>query len=328
MKRRLFIKSGLTLSGGLIVHSPLQSLASADGIRGTSRIVIARDGQLQAGLSGTDSDRLGKLVDKAVQAFFDSDSPLAAWKQLARPGEVIGLKVNCLSGRGGGTHPELAGLIGERLQQSGVPAENIIIWDRLNEDLEDGGFRVVYKGKRIRCFGNDSAGFADDFEISGSAASLVTKTLTEYCDAVINLPVLKDHGIAGVTLSMKNMFGAIHNPNKYHLDVGDPYIPDVYMLPSIKNKIRLTICDAIQGQYEGGPSWMPQWSWPFNGLLVGSDPVALDFTGWQIIEEERKRRGLKSLRELKREPTYIATAADARHRLGTNDPARIKKIYV
>jgi len=329
MKRRLFIKSGLSLSGGLIVHSPLQSLAASGSVWETSRIVIARDEQLQGGQPGAaDSDRLGKLLDNAVQAFFKSDTPLAAWKQLVRPGEVIGLKVNCLSGRGGGTHPELVALISERLQQSGVPAENIIIWDRLNEDLEDGGFRIAHKGNRIRCFGNDTAGFADDFEMSGSAASLVTKTLTEYCDAVINLPVLKDHGIAGVTISMKNMFGAIHNPNKYHLDVGDPYIPDVYMLPSIRNKIRLTICDAIQGQYEGGPSWMPQWSWPFNGLLVGSDPVALDYTGWQIIEEERKRRGLKSLREVKREPTYIATAADARHRLGTNDPARMEKVVV
>jgi hypothetical protein len=32
---------------------------------------------------------------------------------------------------------------------------------------------------------------------------------------------------------------------------------------------------------------------------------------------------MKPLRELHREPLYIATAADARHRLGTNDPKLI-----
>jgi len=201
-----------------------------------------------------------------------------------------------------------------------INASDIIIWDRLNEDLEDGGFDISYRGNGIRCFGNDAVGFSSEIEIFGSAASLVSKTISQHCDAIINLPVLKDHGIAGVTMSLKNMFGAIHNPNKYHLNVGDPYIPDVYMLPSIRNKIRFTICDAIQAQYEGGPSYMPQWSWPFNGLLMGTDPVSLDYTGWQIIEEERLKKGLKSLKADNREPTYIATAADGQHRLGTNDP--------
>ena len=124
------------------------------------------------------------------------------------------------------------------------------------------------------------------------------------------------------------MFGAIHNPNKYHLNVGDPYIADVYNLPSIKNKIRFTICDTINPQYEGGPSYMPQWAWPFNGLLVGSDPVALDHTGWHLVEEQRMKHKLKSLKESGREPTYLSTAADSKHRLGTNDPEKMEVIEI
>jgi uncharacterized protein (DUF362 family) len=150
--------------------------------------------------------------------------------------------------------------------------------------------------------------------------------VTRVCDGIINLPVLKDHGIAGVTISMKNLFGAIHNPHKYHLNIGDPYIPDVFMLPSIRKKIRLTICDAINAQYEGGPSYMPQWSWSFNGLIGGTDPVALDATGWQLIEKKRAEVGLKSLKEAGREPTYIKTAGDIQHNLGTNHPDRIEII--
>jgi len=37
---------------------------------------------------------------------------------------------------------------------------------------------------------------------------------------------------------------------------------------------------------------------------------------------------MKPLRELRREPLYISTAADARHRLGTNDPNRIDVVEV
>jgi uncharacterized protein (DUF362 family) len=138
--------------------------------------------------------------------------------------------------------------------------------------------------------------------------------------------VLKDHGIAGVTMALKNLFGAIHNPNKYHLDAGDPYVADVYMLPPIRQKVKLHICDAVAPQYEGGPSYMPQWSWPYNGLLVARDPVALDYTGWQIIERKRGEMKLKSLQEMQRAPRYIATAAGPRRRIGANDPRLIEQV--
>jgi hypothetical protein len=73
---------------------------------------------------------------------------------------------------------------------------------------------------------------------------------------------------------------------------------------------------------------MPHWSWPYNGIIVGKDPVAIDYTGWQIIEQERKIRGLKSLKDVGREPKYIATAANREHLLGTNNPELIEVIHV
>lgn len=327
MKRREFIKSGLTATGSLIVSSPFRTYCANFQNNEKSRIVIARDPLLQPEQNQIETNRLTTLLESGMQAFFDKDNALETWTKIVRPGEVIGLKVNCLSGRGG-THPELVDAICERLLAVGIRPEDIIIWDRLNEDLENGGFKIIYRGNKIKCFGNDIAGFSSDFEIFGSAASLVSKTMTRICDGVINLPVLKDHGIAGITMSLKNMFGAIHNPNKYHLNVGDPYIADVYMLPSIRDNIRLTICDAINAQYEGGPSHMPHWAWPYNGLLIGTDPVALDHLGWQIVEEERLKNNLKPLKEVGREPTYIATAADGNHRLGTNDPDRMDVVKI
>jgi hypothetical protein len=58
-------------------------------------------------------------------------------------------------------------------------------------------------------------------------------------------------------------------------------------------------------------------------LLVSQDPVALDSTGWQMIERKRAEMGLKTLEADKRAPHYIATAADSEHRLGHCDPSRI-----
>lgn len=320
---RMGAQTGITRRGLLTAGLASGLATAAAGAPEKSKVVIARDPALRGGGGSPESTRVLKMVDRALESFYSADSPLAAWKRVARPGEVVGLKVNCLSGRGAATNPVLVEAICERLQQAGIPQQNIVIWDRLNSDLESAGFRVTSRKDRIRCIGNDTAGYGLDLAVFGSAGSLLSNTLTRTCDTVINLPVLKDHGIAGVTLALKNLFGAVHNPNKYHIAAGNPYVADVNMFPAIRQKVRLTICDAITAQYEGGPSYMPQWSWPYNGVIVARDPVALDYTGWQILERKRAEKGMKTLRDLQREPLYIATAADARHRLGTNDPRRI-----
>jgi len=327
--RRAFLETGARLGGAFFAacaRGRLTTRVTFAAVPPQSRLVIARDPNLRSTPASLDSSRLVNCLDRAMQALHDCDSPLEAWRKVVRPGEVVGLKVNCLAGRGNCTRPELVTAVCERLQQAGI--KEIVIWDRLTSDLESAHFKIVERGSGIRCFGNDVLGFDEDLAVFGSVGSLVAKTLSQACDAVINLPVLKDHGIAGVTIALKSMFGAIHNPNKYHVNVGNPYVADVNMLPPIRRKVRLHICDATTAQYEGGPSFMPHWTWPYNGLLISHDPVALDYTGWQIIEKKRAEAGMQSLQVMKREPAYIATAADAQHNLGTNDPKLIKVVEV
>ncbi len=336
--RRTFLIGGLALGSAAVLGRPVARAAAQNpalqAAPARSRVVIARDRTLRGSGESTgissplDSDRLGRLLDDAMQNLFAVDHPLTAWSTIVSPTDMVGLKVNCLAGRGLSTDPDLVDVICERLRAIGLPDRQIVIWDRQNSDLEEAGYQVATRGSGIRCFGNDAIGFDQQLYTFGSAGSLVTQTLTGLCDVVINLPVLKDHGITGFTGALKNMFGAIHNPNKYHLGVGNPYIPDVYCLAPIRRKVRLTICDATTAQYEGGPAFFNKWSWPFNGLLVSTDPVALDTTGWRIIEDKRKLQGLQSLRENKREPSYIATAADAAHRLGTSDHKQIDLLEV
>jgi uncharacterized protein (DUF362 family) len=323
--RRKFLK---TCVAGAVFAAGASPVFPSFALREKSKVIIARDSQLRGSGSSPDSTRLLKMLDRAMQATYASDSPLEAWKKVAHPGQVVGLKVNCLAGRGVSTNVLLADLICDRLQQVGITKKDIVIWDRLNTDLESAGFHVTSHADRIRCVGTDTLGYEEELAIYGSVGSRLSKALTQVCDVVINLPVLKDHGIVGVTMAMKNLFGAIHNPNKYHLNAGNPYVADLNSLPVIREKVRLHICDAITAQYEGGPSFMPQWTWPYNGLFASFDPVALDYVGWQIIEQKRAEKGMKPLRELKREPVYIATAADAQHQLGTNNPRKIEQAEV
>jgi uncharacterized protein (DUF362 family) len=125
----------------------------------------------------------------------------------------------------------------------------------------------------------------------------------------VSLAILKDHGLAGVTAGMKNYFGTIHNPNKYHDDHCDPYVAEVFETEPVKGKHRLTVIDALRVQYHRGPAYHAAWAEPLGVLIFSTDPGAADFTGWQLIERLRARSGLPSLAEEEREPSYIRTAS-------------------
>ncbi len=330
--RRDFLKKALSGAAVLGAGGGTGLLAAAEqGAAGAkSRVAIAHDALLRgAGStpgSSVDARRMLALLDRAMQALFDRDHAIEAWKKLVRPGELVGVKVNTLGGRGISTNPQLVEAICERLQEAGIKAGEIVVWDRETEELERAGFHVAENGNGVQCYGTDRVDYEQELVMHGSVGSRLSKILTQRSNVLINVPVLKDHDGAGVTIALKNMYGVIHNPNKYHPNGCDPYIADLNMLPEIRSRMRLCICDATTAMYEGGPAYKPEHSWKNNALLVSQDPVALDYTGWQIIERKRAEKGLKTLEAEERAPRYIATAADQEHRLGTNDPKRITTV--
>jgi uncharacterized protein (DUF362 family) len=327
--RRDFLRKSLAGSAFLFTGGAAGNLAVAEPAavpaapKAKSRVVVARDPQLRGTGSTVDSSRVLALLDRAMQTLFDRDHPAEAWAKVVRPGDTVGLKVNTLGGRGIATNPLLVAVLCERLQQAGIKASDIVVWDRDSNELERAGFHLSIGGNRVQCYGTDRVDYEEDLAAWGSVGSRLSKILTQRTNVLINLPVLKDHDGAGVTIALKNMYGVIHNPNKYHPDGCNPFVADVNMLPEIRTRMRLTVCDATTAMYEGGPAYKPEFSWNANALLVSQDPVALDHTGWQMIERKRAEKGWKTLEAAGRPPRYIATAADSEHRLGNNDPARI-----
>jgi uncharacterized protein (DUF362 family) len=272
----------------------------------TSRIACISDTSRASGIP--DLRTLQRMVNRSVAALTGIDDPDEAWHSLFAPSDVVGIKVNCLAGRGISTNPDLANAIAACLHDIGIPAERIIVWDRSNRDLRSAGFKTGSAASGYRCFGTDEAGYGDKLYEQGSIGGLLSTILTSLSSAIINVPVLKDHGIAGVSMSMKNHFGSIHNPNKYHPNGGNPYIADLNSLPLIRSKQRLIICDCLNAQCNGGPAYDPRWNWREGSILAARDPVALDATGLAMIERKRAERGLPTLAEEKRYPAYIDTA--------------------
>jgi uncharacterized protein (DUF362 family) len=328
--RRDFLKNCVTGAAALCATSKMPLLAAAEQAAAAtkSRVVIVRDAMLRNHGTTVDSGRILSLLDRSMQALFNLDNQVEPWRKLVRPGEKVGLKVNALGGRGLSTNLQLIEAICGRLQEAGIRASDIVIWDRDTDELEHSGFHVSVGGNHVQCFGTDRVGYEEELVTYGNVGSRLSKILTQRCDVLINLPVLKDHDGAGITAALKNMYGVIHNPNKYHPNGCNPYVADVNMLPAIRTRMRLTICDATTASYEGGPGYKPQYAWQNNALIVSQDPVALDYVGWQIIERKRAEKGLKTLEAEGRAPHYIASAADLQHRLGADNPQKIAMVEV
>jgi uncharacterized protein (DUF362 family) len=297
-----------------------------------SKVVIARDTALH-GLDGKlDEKRVGELLNRAMATYTGHKRPVDAWKHIVLEGgakdKVIGLKTNGLGGKGISTHAVLVLAIVERLQQAGVKPGNIIIWDRNAHDLEACGLTISTDPNRVRCFGSDVSGYEDSVEKWGSSQVRFSRILTRECAMVINLPILKDHSMSGVTFAMKNMYGVVERPQDLHAGGCNPGIADLNAFPVIQRKVKLTIGDAMTSVYEGGPGFKPEHLWQPNALIVGEDRVAIDQIAWGILDKKRTEVGLKTLEAAGRPPRYIATAADTTHALGVNDPQHIRLIEV
>jgi uncharacterized protein (DUF362 family) len=130
--------------------------------------------------------------------------------------------------------------------------------------------------------------------------SYVSKTVTSHVNKIINLPVLKHHQSAGVTIALKNMsHGFVNNVNRSHLtptlNACGVFIPSVVNLPVIRQKVVLHIVDAVKASYHGGPGAKPQFVWEPRTMLFGTDPVALDKTGLKMIDAKRAQAGMASI---------------------------------
>jgi len=288
-----------------------------------SRVVVAKDPALHGQNGQLDEKRVLDLLDRAIAAYTGHDHPVEAWKSIVPVGKVIGLKTNGLGGKGISTHVALVLAICERLQQAGVKPGEIVVWDRNARDLEACGLTISTDPNRVRCYGSDVGGFEEQPVTFGSASVHLSKLLSRECDMVIGLPILKDHGGAGVTFAMKNMYGVVQRPQELHAGGCNPGVADLNCIPMVREKVRFTIGDAMTSVYDGGPGFHPERLWQPNSLIVGEDRVALDRTAWQMIEAKRAEAGLPTLEAAGRPPRYIATAADTAHKLGFNDPQRI-----
>ncbi|MCK4607381.1 MAG: DUF362 domain-containing protein [candidate division Zixibacteria bacterium] len=286
-----------------------------------SKVVVVRRSGAESGDEFT-NDHYRALLDVALPILSGMDDVSAAVKKYF-PGGRVGMKVNCLTRRYTCTPVALTEAFLDVLENAGFDANDLVVWERTSGELQRAGYTLNASSFGRRCLGTDSrsVGYGRVFHSYGDVSSLISRVLLEMVDHNVNLPVLKDHSLAGLSGGLKNMFGAINNPNKYHDNNCNPFVAHVANLQPIRDKHRLTIMDAVRVQYDQGPGYSSDYIADYHGLIISNDPVAADRVGLEVLEHFRRARGLPTLAQAGRPARYLASAQEIG--LGVADMDRI-----
>jgi hypothetical protein len=143
--------------------------------------------------------------------------------------------------------------------------------------------------------------------------------------ALINVRPLRTHHWSGVGTCLKNYIMFVPDPSSYH-DEGCSPLGKIWHSPVVKGKTRLNILSAFTPQFYGrGAHYFDRrYVWPYKGLIVGTDPVAVDAVGAQLLRVKRTAFFGED-RILDVPPVHIL-AADKKYNLGVSELNKIQLI--
>lgn len=348
VKKAAFAGAGLAVGGGLLTR--LDALAQ-ESVKiylplilkaPSSRVIHVHDSDATYWNFGSSyygnyvrQDVVNNMVDQGVRALTGAGSVAQAWQSLIpdyEPGKAIAIKVNFNNAWSCDDsdnaidaliHPVNAVVRG--LKQMGVAEEDVWVYDAMRwipHRFVNGCLYGVRFFDRTDDECREAAGWSSSDPVTFNPPSDPVPPSMRVPDVLvnaaylINMPIMKTHDCAGVTLGFKNHFGSINNPGALHeyMCIGwslfrTDYSPliDVYQSQHIGGKTVLTIGDGLFGAptgYTGPPTrWATFGNAAPNSLFFSTDPVAVDCVMYDLLAAETTIKDNAD--------SYLSLAADA-----------------
>ena len=283
--------------------------AAAMPIEGSGKVVEVQRDESLIQVTAASGKKTWQVQPDVVQTMIDTalaslaggvDNPWPVLLPTYQAGMRIGLKVNCLNSRLPTSPAVVRAIVRSLISRLGVTPSAIVVWDRRMDELTIAGKYTDEDLQGARLMGtiastSDSSGpgysNASCTVVEGSTPAL-SRILTDETDITINCPVLKSHGVSGVTGALKNIYGIIDIPGSYH-DNLPTALPALYNLPAIRNSIKLTIIDALQAvtmkDTQDPPDATPK------RILASTDPIALDRYALDLVNQLRAIHSAKPI---------------------------------
>jgi uncharacterized protein (DUF362 family) len=266
------------------------------------------------------------MTDRGLMALTDTTTPADAWDALLpayTAGQKVAIKINLNNATCDSSNnvidalPQLVNSIVRGLKTIGVAESDIYVYD-VTIGMHDGAMperlvnkvtalypAVQYDAHASGCTTILHLGYSSTekvhFNVPVGKPAISDRPLCNVlveADYLINMPIMKKHSGAGVTLGFKNHFGSLEHCDYVHWSVGaiGNYTPsynglvDIYNNEHIRDKTILTVGDALYGgrtnNYEVPSPWSSFGNQSPNSLFFSVDPVAIDSVMVDFLEAE------------------------------------------
>ncbi len=247
------------------------------------------------------------MFDKAIAS-------MGGMKAFVKKGQTVVVKPNIgwdvSPERGGNTNPFLISRIIKRCFEAG--AKDVYVFDHTCDDWKrsysNSGIERAAKDAGAKVVSGASEGYYQEVDVKKGEVMKNAKVheLILSSDVFINVPILKSHGSAEVTIGMKNLMGIVWDRRFWHRNDLHRCIADF----SSFRKPDLTIVDAYYVMKRNGPRGISTEDVvTMKSQLIGKDIVAVDSAAAKLFGVDPN------------EIDYIKYAEEMK--LGTTDLSRL-----
>ncbi len=310
MDRRGFVKRACWAAAGAFVGIWRAALGQEE--RGPSRVCLARANSFHLPNGYIDPEVVRWLLDRLITALTDEVTPQAGWRQFLRLNDRVAIQVAV---KPTPARLEVVDGVVARLVRAGISPSNVIIFAADERDLFAAGYSLRRDGEGVKCYGAASEGYRGG----------ITRILHDRATALINLAAMSPDPQVGLAGAIQNFINCIPPENAEAYLADDGYkLGEVHAKALVHQRTRLHIMDCMDATYNVPPEGGPSSQWPYGGIMMGEDPVALDTIAVAILEAKRKE-ALGREWPLEPSPTYLEVC-DRELGLGTSDPESIELI--
>ncbi|SHF55879.1 Uncharacterized conserved protein, DUF362 family [Bacteroides faecichinchillae] len=242
---------------------------------------------------GGKPDLVAVMGGEPEEMFRRAIKELGGMKQFIKPGQKVVVKPNI----GWDKVPELAGntnpkLVAEIIKQCfAAGAKEVTVFDHTCDDWQkcykNSGIEAVVKNTGAKIMPAHLESYYKQIDLPNGVNMKKAKVHEAIvnCDAWINVPILKNHGGANLTISMKNHMGIVWDRGFFHQHDLQQCIADIC---TMEKKAVLNVVDAYRIMKTNGPRGRSESDVVLaKGLFISPDIVAVDTAAAKFFNQVR-----------------------------------------
>ena len=276
MERRRFFKGlgASLLAGGFLSQMPVNEVLGA-------AIPLPPEAYDMIAVKGGEPD---VMFDKAIAA-------MGGMKRFVKKGQTVVVKPNIgwdvSPQRAGNTNPGLVGRIVKHCLDAG--AKEVLVFDNTCDNwvkcYETSGIEAAVKSAGGKVVPGNTESYYKPVQIPNGRSLKEAKVheLLLTADVFINVPVLKHHSSAQMSIAMKNLMGIVWDRRWWHRNNLQQCIADMVTW----RKPDLNVIDAYRVMMKNGPRGVSEADVTvMKSLLVSTDIVAADAAAAKLFGNE------------------------------------------